>query len=243
MRAHYKEQAQPPPTIDTLVIVGNGFDMWQKLDTGYSAFEKYYCTHLDGILKKLHLKKHRAFTDDGNIIEFSDVEVIYGNPFEPDMLPHSFWNKYEDSMSKLDDQRINLYFGKDRNGLKAIRKCIENAQRILQTAFHDWQAQIEIVPRESGYCFGDNCAILNFNYTDTLIKRFHVNPDNEYHIHGDAHDKETIIVGHSTHPEYPYPMLYRLGGRFRGLYFIESALYATDKHVEDNYVDMCVFVK
>ncbi|MBQ3291522.1 MAG: hypothetical protein IJH43_04010 [Mogibacterium sp.] len=44
--------------IDTLIIVGNGFDIWQGLKTSYSSFQQYYYDHIDDILKQLHLKKH-----------------------------------------------------------------------------------------------------------------------------------------------------------------------------------------
>ena len=50
-------------------------------------------------------------------------------------------------------------------------------------------------------------SIKQFNYTDTLLKRFGVKAVNEFHIHGMANEKESIIVGHATHPEYPYEPL------------------------------------
>lgn len=239
-----------PTPKDTLVIIGNGFDIWQGLDTSYSRFEEYYHSHLDEILRKLRIKKHTLYDENGSPvldkcgkpITFSDVELFYGNPFEPDRLPHSFWNTFESSLDKLDDQRLNLYFGKDKEGLKGIRTSSGNAQRILRKAFCDWIATINIDEKDSGYCFGDNCLFINFNYTDTLIKRFKVKACNEYHIHGEAADQESIIFGHATHPEYPMPKLYQFGGRLRGLYFVEEALYETDKHVDDNYVDLCMFL-
>lgn len=67
-----KEMSQ----IDTIVIVGNGFDIWQGLDTNYSQFQKYYLTHRDEILKKLHIKKHVFITQNGQKIKCSDVEII-----------------------------------------------------------------------------------------------------------------------------------------------------------------------
>lgn len=66
---------------------------------------------------------------------------------------------------------------------------------------------IEIEERNTPFQFGDNVLFVNFNYTDTLCKRFGVNPVNEFHIHGSAQDKESILVGHATHPEYPYEPL------------------------------------
>ena len=42
--------------IDTLILVGNGFDIWQGVSTSYSDFEKYYLEHLPAILKRLHIE-------------------------------------------------------------------------------------------------------------------------------------------------------------------------------------------
>lgn len=235
---------------DTLIIIGNGFDNWQGLDTSYSRFEEYYHEHLDEILKKLRIKKHILQDENGDVvldksgepITFSDVELFYGNPFKPGNLSHQFWYTFEASLDKLDDQQLNQYFGKDKKGLKGIRKNSKNAQRILREAFCDWIASISIDEKNPGYHFGENCLFINFNYTETLIKRFHVDIRNEYHIHGEASDKESIIFGHASHPEYPLPQLYKFGGRFRGLYYVEEALYNTDKHVEDNYLELCMFL-
>ena len=52
------------PGINTLILIGNGFDQWQGLNTSYSDFKKYYLAHRDEILKKLHIKK-RYFIENG----------------------------------------------------------------------------------------------------------------------------------------------------------------------------------
>ena len=68
------------------------------------------------------------------------------------------------------------------------------------------------------------------------------------HIHGYADDSESIIVGHATHPEYPFVELLEQkfikpkSQRLKGLYYVESALYETDKHIQDNVDDMCEFM-
>ena len=72
------------------------------------------------------------------------------------------------------------------------------------------------------------------------------------YIHGDFSDTESIVFGHSTHPERAFPELmeqkfiHRVGGdkskRFRELYLVENALYETDKQVQDNIDDLCEFM-
>jgi len=227
---------------DTLIIIGNGFDIWQDLGTSYAEFQQYYLAHRDAIMRKLRIKKRVIRYEDGRSVRVSDVELIYGDPFDPRELADEFWGTFETSLADLDAERINLYFGKERRNIREMKKSIRDAGRILREAFCSWIASIVIEEKETGYRFGDNCLFINFNYTDTLRKRFQVKEEDEFHIHGEASDKASIVFGHSTHPQLPEEMLYRLGGRFRGLYFIEKVLYDTDKHVMDNIHLLCMFL-
>lgn len=224
--------------IDTIVIIGNGFDRWLGLNTSYSDFHKYYLEHRDELAKK----KYRMELEDGTIEEFTDVELVYGDPFDPGELDDDFWNGFEQSLSHIDAERLNLFFGKEKSGLKKMNKSIKNAKKILTKAFCGWIQSISIEPKESDYCFGDNCVFINFNYTDTLHKRMGVKEEFEYHIHGEADDSESIIFGHNKHPHEPEPLLYRLGGRFRGLYYVDNVLYETDKNCADNVQMLIMFL-
>lgn len=230
------------PYKDTLVIIGNGFDLWQGCNTSYTEFQKDYLAHRDEILRKLHIKKHKYLDELGNSISLSDVELIYGDPFEPAELRGEFWGTFETSLADIDAERINMFFGKDFKGLKKMRRCVQNANWILREAFCSWIGTTQVAEGKEKYDFGDNCLFINFNYTDTLRKRFGVKEEDECHIHGEATDKRSIIFGHSSHPELPEEMLYEFGGRFRGLYFIEEILYMTDKHVEDHMQELCMFL-
>lgn len=227
---------------DTLIIIGNGFDIWQGNPTSYSQFRKYYLTHRDEIMKRLRIKKRVYQDGTGQEISISDVELIYGDPFDPKQLSDQFWNRFEFSLSKLDAERLNFFFGKDSKGLREMKKSIKNAFRIMRKAFCNWIGEITIDNKNAGYSFGDNCLFINFNYTDTLQKRFNVKEENEYHIHGEAKDKDSIIFGHSAHPQLPEKSLYQFGGRFRGLHLLEEILYETDKHVQDNIQTLCMFL-
>ena len=223
--------------IDTIVIIGNGFDRWLGLNTSYSDFHKYYLEHRDELAKK----KYQMELEDGTIEEFTDVELIYGDPFDPGELDDDFWNGFEQSLSHIDAERLNLFFGKEKNGLKKMNKSIKKAKKILTKAFCRWIQSISIEPKDSEYDFGDNCLFINFNYTDTLHKRMGVKEEFEYHIHGEIDDSESIIFGHNEHPQEPEEILYQLGGRFRGLYYVDKILYETDKHCADN-VQMLVML-
>ena len=146
----------------------------------------------------------------------------------------------------MDMANTNVY------SLDDLQETVDKAQKILQKAFGNWITSIEIPTAHPSYSFGDDSYFINFNYTDTLEKRFGVKEENDYHIHGEATDPEDIIFGHSSHPEMAFPELMEQkfittfsGGkskRLQGLYLLEAALYDTDKNVQDNIDDLCEFM-
>ena len=133
-----------------------------------------------------------------------------------------------------------------------MQETLNSALKILRKVFGDWIKSISIADKDTGYRFDDSCYFINFNYTNTLEKRFQVDERNVNYIHGDFSDTESIVFGHSTHPERAFPELmeqkfiHRVGGdkskRFRELYLVENALYETDKQVQDNIDDLCEFM-
>lgn len=231
--------------IKNLFIIGNGFDCWQKLPTSYESFRQYYITHVDEIMAKLNLQPQRVEEPDGSIKMITPVELIYGNPFEPNILPSEFFWSFETSLDKLDDHQLNYFFGKSNKGIYNLQETIQSAQEILQEVFGNWIASINIECAETKYDFSDDCYFINFNYTKTLQKRFGVKDTNIYHIHGDAEDIESLVFGHATHPEMPFSelieqkIIWNNSIRLRGLYLVENALYETDKHIQDNIDDLC----
>lgn len=217
-----------------IIVIGNGFDIWQGLNTRYTEFSRYYYEHRKSIAKKLFVRPHKIMLDKNTSKELFDVEIIYGNPFCPQELSSSFWNTFEDSLAVVDDELLNLFFGKEPNDLLRLSKSTKVAKKMLRTAFVDWIRTIDICKKENNHFFDDTCTFLNFNYTDTLQKRFGISDEDIFYIHGKATDKKTIIFGHSEHPELPPLLAKKFGGRFEGLYYIEKLLYETDKHATDN---------
>ena len=231
-----------------LFLIGNGFDRWQGLPTSYDNFRQYYFNHILEITKQLRVKTEKDKA--GNVI--TSVEKIFGDIFNPAELPGEFFWNFESSMALIDDQNIALYFGKSNKGVYQMQETLNEALDILRKAFGDWIKSIMIEDKDPGYRFDDSCYFINFNYTNTLEKRFQVDEQNVNYIHGDFSDAESIVFGHSKHPEIAFPELieqkfiHRIGGgkskRLRELYLVEDALYETDKHVQDNIDDLCEFM-
>ena len=227
---------------NNLIIIGNGFDVWQGLETSYDNFKNYYYEHRASILKKLFIRMHDIKWSDGHNQQLSDVELIFGHPFDPDELSYEFWNTFETSLGEVEHENINYFFGKEKSDLKDLSKSVKNARRILTKAFVEWIRTIDIPKAEEQYRFNDTCTFLNFNYTDTLQKRFDVPEKDIYFIHGNARKKKSIIFGHNTMPEPPDPFMKIIGGRFEGLYHISEMLYLTDKHIDENIHDYIYYL-
>lgn len=233
--------------IDTLVIIGNGFDIWQNLNTNYFQFKQYLLSHLDEILEALQIRRIKVTGMQGEK-RITPVEIIYGKSLELDELEDDFWKFFEFSLGQIDAQYLNLFFDKEEEDLEWMLEMVEDARRIFVKAFNGWVGTLNVEDDESfaefkrehgleNFRFGDNCFFINFNYTETLEKRFHVDEDRVFHIHGKYQD-EDVIFGHALHPQEPQHELQQFGGRFGGLYHIETLLYETDKHVQDHIMEL-----
>ena len=233
-----------------LILIGNGFDRWQDIPSSYENFRQYYLAHIEQVAKELGCSFYSSVDDKGEEKKVTAVELIYGNPFAPKHLEADFFWNLEARLDGIDDQIINLYFGREKEGIEKLNKAVEEAVLLIQRLFSDWVVSLDISSLNSGYRLTDDCFVINFNYTDTVEKRFGISPQNVYHIHGSAQCADTIIVGHASHPEMAFKELIERRfikpldpskglPRIDGLYAIENALYKTDKHTADNIDQLC----
>lgn len=93
-------------------------------------------------------------------------------------------------MALLDDQNIALYFGKSDKGVYQMQETLNEALEILRKVFGDWIKSMLIEDKDAEYRFDDSCYFINFNYTNTLEKRFQVDEGNVNYIYGDFSDTE-----------------------------------------------------
>ncbi len=117
------------PKYRNLVIIGNGFDRWQGLPTAYDEFRKYYSAHLDETMNDLGIHSKTISEPDGTTKTVTPVELVYGDPFDPQKLPSEFFWSFETSLDKMDDQQLILYFGRTKKGIDQLQETVEQAQR------------------------------------------------------------------------------------------------------------------
>ena len=114
-----------------LIIIGNGFDCWQGIPTSYEKFRVYYNEHIEEVASKLGYSFYTIKDTAGIEKKITAVELIYGNPFEPDQLKNDFFWNLEARMDKIDDQIINLYFGRSAEGRKKLSQTVRSVYKEL----------------------------------------------------------------------------------------------------------------
>ncbi len=215
--------------VKNLFIIGNGFDIWCGLNTRYSDFEKFYERKKIEISWDLEIEPYELKDENGNLVEqLTQFDLLYfvlseNYPTTRDYYT-DFWNDFENSLLELNDVAINMHYGKEIEGLKDIRLDCDYSYAIIRKSFSEWIKNIDFdcFSLNDNYCFQDSLFI-NFNYTDTLTRKFGIDDNDIIHIHGKANDPESIIFGHGKSVNTD-PIAVQFGGRFAGLYVIGTIL-------------------
>lgn len=168
--------------MSTLVIIGNGFDLWHRLPTKYSDFRDLYESPLEDFW--------RFFPDLHNDSDWSCFEEALGsfdaNRFYMDVTPRP-------SLSQL-SKYPSILFGYEDDAFESVRELIQK----IKGSFQSWIYSIEtdkveglrkIIELPLSYHF------INFNYTSTLQKVYQIPKNNVFHIHGNIW--KNIIFGHN----------------------------------------------
>lgn len=215
--------------VENLFIIGNGFDIWQGLDTRYSDFFGFYEDNKIEISWQLGIEPGELTEKKSGKVEYlTQFDLLYF-VLSGDYLPErevnaDFWSDFENSLIGLDAERINAYFGKEIDDLKDVRLDCDYAYEVIKKCFAEWLKGIEICKggEMCRYAFKDSFFI-NFNYTDTLTKRFCVQENDIVHIHGKASDPDSIVFGHGE-TVTPDMASAQFGRRLTGLYIVETVL-------------------
>ena len=121
-----------------LIIVGNGFDRWQNLPTSYENFRLYYQDHIISAAEALGCSFYTVIDKTGKEQKLTAVELIYGDILNPGNLEDEFFWNLEARMDRMNDQAINLHFGRSEEGRKALKKAVSEATLLLRKLFCDW---------------------------------------------------------------------------------------------------------
>ncbi|MDD9174414.1 hypothetical protein ERW49_14280 [Aliivibrio finisterrensis] len=164
-----------------LFIIGNGFDLWHKLPTGYREFYKENSDYLDQIEHYFSdgLQEEELWSDFESVLgQFDESILIDENDFmdfSGDSFPTQQLYGLEDAVDEFSHEIVDN-----------ITRC-----------FREWIKGINIDNAVLQMTFPDESRFINFNYTSTLQVAYKVSERKVYHIHGSLEQRTPLIFGHT----------------------------------------------
>lgn len=175
----------------TLYIVGNGLDLYHKLDTKYSSFG----TFLKNKDAQIYDLLTQYFTND--------EDGIWGN-FEECLAELDFKALLDDYAYLVPDISSSDFRDRDWHSYQIEMKLIvENLTVNLCKLFKEFILEVKFLEQinDKKLCFEKDSAYLSFNYTDTLEKYYDIDKKNILYIHGKAKNTgDRLILGHGRNP-------------------------------------------
>lgn len=176
--------------MNTLYIIGNGFDLAHEIPTCYRDFFNWLsCSNFDGA---------KDF-----------INSIHGLTKDVDL-----WRNFEEALGKIDlpqyidtlleeyaeTQNPEDWTAQSDSVFAGIKYNIEEQYKELLVAFSQWARSIETDGYDKFYEDLNSAEnyFFTFNYTNTLEQVYSIPKNRILHIHGDAKDENNaIIVGHN----------------------------------------------
>lgn len=185
-----------------LYIIGNGFDIYHRLDTKYQSFAKY--------LSKVNNEIYEL------ILTYYGLPDISENPVSDD--DYNLWSTFELALADLDYEQVL-----DNNSDYAANP---SSSDFRDRDWHSYQIEMELIieklttglisvfnlfilnvefPKSISDIEIDlepNSKFLNFNYTNTIERYYGIQEKDICYIHNKVKaDESKIILGHGTDPE------------------------------------------
>ena len=177
-------------SLESLYIIGNGFDIYHGILSQYSSF-KEYLLDVDGDLRDLieeHIPAQEDWSDLEEALAGIDVDNVVDNASQ--FLVSYGADDWSDAYHHDYQYEVN--------------RIIEGLSISLKERFGEWVKQLEIptvraltvhplrLPVTSRY--------LNFNYTPSLTEIYSIPKNNIFYIHGEAQEDEELVLGHAWNP-------------------------------------------
>ena len=169
---------------DTLIIIGNGFDLAHDIKSSYWDFREW-------------------LFKNGNTKLVNMMDVFFSN--ERDV-----WSGIEQAFGEYDEEAILDYCRPDEefdieHSLSSSARVEDSPMAFFQPvleefkdAFEEWVDNIDINGIKNVYHLDPLCRYLTFNYTDTLETRYGIPINQIAHIHGSRQNNEEYVVGHNN---------------------------------------------
>ena len=163
----------------TLVIIGNGFDIWNGLPTKYWNFYDQYRDSIED-----HIQYFDDFCDVDS--EWMNFEESLGSFNQDNFHDNAAWQPSLEEMA--DDHTLLLGFEDEITNKK------EELVDDITKAFEAWINSVDVNMATKLIEFSESFKFINFNYTTVLQDIYGIPEDNILHIHGKV--KKNIVFGH-----------------------------------------------
>ena len=170
---------------ETLIIIGNGFDIAHGIRSTYNDFRSWLKTE-----------------KESGLIGLMDTFFSFSNK-------RNAWDDIEGALGEYDEKNIFSYCRPDEEfdydySLSSSARIEDSSMAVFQPAlgrfkdkFDEWVESIEIFGAERIIELSPNCRYLTFNYTDTLETIYGIPKQNIVHIHGSRLVHDEYIIGHN----------------------------------------------
>lgn len=184
--------------MQSLYIIGNGFDMYHGLKTSYQSFglylQKNHSSIYDSLIEYYYLPDLES-DDDENYYEWACFEMALAD------LDYS--TVLDDNSDWLPNIASDDFRDRDLHSLQVVmEELVKDLTTNLLSAFKEFIIEVKFPDFKSNdlLSIDDNAIFISFNYTDTLEKYYHINPKNIFYIHNKAISNDDLILGHGTDP-------------------------------------------
>jgi hypothetical protein len=176
--------------METLYIIGNGFDLHHKLPTSYNDFHKHITSH--------HSDLANIFEDYFN---FRTDKNLLWTDFEQDLATFDY-NSFFSNHCNIDigDESFkpSLTYGLEDD----IEEESNDFVADIRMAFEDWIDNIDISVVGAKMDLDKKAMFINFNYTMTIEEIYQIPQKQVVHIHGDIQNSHgDLILGHNKEME------------------------------------------
>lgn len=169
-----------------LYIIGNGFDKYHNLPTGYDSFHQFVLDNYSDL--------ENSFEE---YFQLKTNEDYYWSDFENDLGTFD-WLAFYNEINNIDTQDENFRPSFTYSLEDELEQKTDEFVAKIKEAFENWLNQIDLGFTNKKIDFEPNAIFLNFNYTLLLEKVYRITREKIFHIHGDIEtNQNSLIFGHN----------------------------------------------
>lgn len=198
--------------INTLFVIGNGFDIYHGYNSRYSDFQKFlvgYNYDLTKALERYLIDGDELWADfeealaslntDQLLEDFEESLISYGADDWSDSYHHEFQDYIEDEIKKLTIDMKSSFCEWISNLYPGVYYD-EDGYEVDEGEDEEYEIDnILSVIQKQELC----SSFLNFNYTNSLESLYGISSSKIKHIHGKSREENSsIILGHGVNPKH-----------------------------------------